>query len=293
MPPVFGPWSPSRRRLWSRAGGSARQLVVSQIAITLASVPSKAHHDPAARLAEELLDHGRADRLLGVVGVLAHRDALARGQPVGLHGHRATKRTCQAHRLVRIVRRAAVGDRDPGGRCHLPHQALLPTRRAASRPGPNTAMPRLQLVGNPNERRFGPLRPHPSRTARQPPTTPGRRSSRSSAGRRDVSHARVTGRRLSDPPRPRRSAATRAHAPALRIRPRARGRPSVSTRHRAQRAGCDPTRAHDRLGPLVAHERDRDAREVFEQVDVGGCLGRQLLHGPHRTEFGRPARQRR
>ena len=128
MPPVFGPWSPSREALVVLRGRQRQH------------VPAVDHHDEARLLAgEELLDHhpraGRAhrvadqhrvDRRVRLGRGRGDHHALARGEPVGLdHDRRALG-------VDVAVRRGGVGEgRVARGRDAVPrHEGLGVVLRA-------------------------------------------------------------------------------------------------------------------------------------------------------------------
>ena len=92
MPPVFGPLSPSKARLWSCAPTSGSACSPSQSAKKLASSPSMnssiTTEAPAApKRLPDSMSRAAVDRLLDRLG---HDHALAGGEPVGLdHDRRA------------------------------------------------------------------------------------------------------------------------------------------------------------------------------------------------------------
>ena len=111
MPPVFGPSSPSRRRLWSCEVASGSTCVPSTMAMKLASSPSRNSSittlSPAlpkrpSNIARVVVD--------GFLGRGADHHALAGGEAIGLHHER---RLLCAHpcRIEALARERAVGGR--------------------------------------------------------------------------------------------------------------------------------------------------------------------------------------
>ena len=91
MPPVFGPWSPSKARLWSCAvvSGSAVVAVAQREERGFLAVEEFLDHDFAAGFAQAAAEH-HVDRRFGLGERLRHDHALAGGKPVGLdHDRRA------------------------------------------------------------------------------------------------------------------------------------------------------------------------------------------------------------
>ena len=92
MPPVFGPSSPSRRRLWSRAAGRATTSRPSVIAMTLASRPTSRSSIRTTRSGPARKSRSRyGPTARGVAGIV-DADALAGGEPVLLDDEAATGR---------------------------------------------------------------------------------------------------------------------------------------------------------------------------------------------------------
>ena len=193
MPPVFGPRSPSHRRLWSRATGRATARVPSQIAMTLASRP-----------VEPLLDHerrragrrGRARnegaRSSACSSRLGDDHALAAGQAVRLEHRPACPRVELADERAAAParRRRRTRGRGPSGPRPPPRpRGRTPSTSRVARPpasGPNTGMPAAASASATPAPRAAPRarrRRAPRRGARRRATT-ARRIERVHAGQR-------------------------------------------------------------------------------------------------------------
>ncbi len=174
MPPVFGPRSPSHRRLWSRAAGRAAARVPSQTAMTLASRPSRRSSMTRAGASGRAPGEERrreVERLLGRVG---DDHALARGEAVGLEdGEPAVGVELADERQGRVGlaarERARPRHPDAGRRGDLVAERLRRLERGRGPVGPEDRDPRgAQRVGDPDrERRLRPdddeLRRHGAR----------------------------------------------------------------------------------------------------------------------------------
>ena len=179
MPPVFGPRSPSKARLWSWAVPSATQVL------------AVGEHEEARLLAgHELLDHhpragaggeDRVERRQRLAHGLGHGHALAGGEPVGLdHDRRARGRHVGAGGLG-VGEGLAGGGRRAAGGGDLLGEGLgrLQPRRLA--PGPEGGdAAGAQHVGHPlGQRRLGPDHHEvdPVRAAKASTLSPSRMSS--------------------------------------------------------------------------------------------------------------------
>ena len=208
MPPVFGPWSPSRGALEVlRRAERHRPAAVaereerdlgpsSSSSITIAS-PS------AARL--------RSAAVELVVGA-ADEDALARREPVGLD---------DARRRARLASTAGVGT--PGGAPSRPWRSSSSPRSARRpAPGPKTAMPAWRSSSRDagDERRLGPDHDE----------VDGQRASRARAARRRRRRAPGGSAERRDPGVPRRRVQLGQRRARARLsrRAHARARPSRS-----------------------------------------------------------------
>ena len=129
MPPVFGPSSWSKARLWSWLDlqRDDRPAVGQRQDARLLAVEPLLEDHPVAGLAVDAPDHDLVDGVEGLAEVVADVDPLARGQPVGLQD--------QAERAAEdVVARL-------GGRAEDPALAALldldaGPRARASRAGP-------------------------------------------------------------------------------------------------------------------------------------------------------------
>ena len=85
MPPVLGPWSPSKARLWSCAEASGIAVSPSHSAKNEASSPTQEllDHHLGAGVAEAAAEH-HVDRGFGLGDRLGDDHALAGREPVGL-----------------------------------------------------------------------------------------------------------------------------------------------------------------------------------------------------------------
>ena len=143
MPPVFGPRSPSKARLWSCAVPSGMAVVPSHRAKKLASSPTRhssmTSSAPAAPSAPpSMASIGR----LGLGDARRDDDALAGGEAVGLDDDR---RAPLAHIGLGGVRPRGSARRRRSG-CRTRAQSSLvkafePSSCAAARRGPNALMP--------------------------------------------------------------------------------------------------------------------------------------------------------
>ena len=147
MPPVFGPRSPSHRRLWSRAAGSATARVAVADGDDAGLGTREPLLDHQRRLARRAAGQERRDERQGLLERVGDDDALARREAVGLeHGERARPRPAPGRtprpRPRRRRRRPAPGPcgprppRRPRGR--TPWTSPSGPRPAA---GPKTAIP--------------------------------------------------------------------------------------------------------------------------------------------------------
>ena len=108
MPPVFGPLSPSKARLWSCAVVERdRGLAVAQREEGgFLAVEEFLDHDFDAGLAQAAAEH-HVDRRFGLGEGLRHHDALAGGEPVGLdHDRRTAARAYRPWPARRRVKRS-------------------------------------------------------------------------------------------------------------------------------------------------------------------------------------------
>ena len=159
MPPVFGPASPSPRRLWSRASGSARAVAAvaqgDEARLAAASRSSTTTRAPGVGARPSIA-------ALGLGEVVADGHALAGGQPVGLDDDAAARprpargRTpAPARTSVNAPPRAI---RTPAAAATSWQNALLLSIRAAAAVGPEDRdAGRGQRVGDAGrQRRLGP-----------------------------------------------------------------------------------------------------------------------------------------
>ena len=102
MPPVFGPWSPSRRRLWSWLVASAQHVraVAHDDEARLLALEELLDHEARAGGAEALLGHHLVDRGVRLGHARRHHHALARGKAVGLDYDRRAALADEGLRLV-------------------------------------------------------------------------------------------------------------------------------------------------------------------------------------------------
>ena len=93
MPPVFAPRSPSKMRLWSRAGTRLRTLRPSLSPKTLTSTPLSSSSTTTCRPASPKRSSREAlvERALRLVDAVADQHALAEREPVGLDDARAAE----------------------------------------------------------------------------------------------------------------------------------------------------------------------------------------------------------
>ena len=120
MPPVFGPVSPSPTRFVSWAASSSTQFPLPSVtANMLTSGPSRISStttvEPASPNSRPSSDARIAVSALGTVA--RDRDALARGEPVGLHDRRAAELVDERDRVLHTVERAAPRGGDVAA-CH-------------------------------------------------------------------------------------------------------------------------------------------------------------------------------
>ena len=98
MPPVFGPLSSSKMRLWSWAVpiGSARVAVAQHEEGDLGTREALLYNQPLACRTEPSRGHRGGDGLFSLGQILRDHDALSGGQAVSLQHHRETERTSPA-----------------------------------------------------------------------------------------------------------------------------------------------------------------------------------------------------
>ena len=280
MPPVFGPWSSSHRRLWSRAAGSAIARVPSQIAMTLASRPaSRSSTTSAGPVRRPSGEERAAGARSPARAILGHDHALARGEPVGLE-HRARAGGVQVAHVGARPRpsrrpgtpgRAAV--RTPAASATSWQNAFDVSSRAASPVRAEDGDPgRAQRVGDARAERR--LRSDDDQLRRVRPRQRDDRRRVERVDGRDA-HVRLAGdRRAAGRDQDLVDARLAAELPGEGVLATAAAEHEHPGRHderhatlahagrRPWRSG--PPRALDRLGPLGPDrdEHDRDARRA-------------------------------
>ncbi len=114
MPPVLGPRSPSKTRLWSWAGARGTARVPSHTTWKLASSPGRQllEHHRGPRVAELAPAHQPVDGLARLVDRARDDHPLACREPVGLHDQRTPRAPHVPLRRARVVedREARGGD---------------------------------------------------------------------------------------------------------------------------------------------------------------------------------------
>ena len=138
MPPVFGPLSPSKARLWSCAAtsGSACSPSHSAKKLDLLAVQEFLDHDRGAGRAEAVARQHVARRLDRLLDGLGHDDALAGGEAVGLDHDRRALRLDIGRGLVGVGEALVGGGRDVVAPAQLLGEALASLRAG---PPPATA----------------------------------------------------------------------------------------------------------------------------------------------------------
>ena len=199
IPPVFGPRSPSPSRLWSRAAGSARQVVASQMAMTDASGPvsasSTTRHRPAAPKTPSI----RAARMAAsaVAGSAQTVTPLPAARPSAFTATRPPSSCAKAIAAIGSsnARPRAIGT--PAASATSRQNALLPSSRAAAALGPKAAMSSdSQPVHDPPDERGLRTDHHQVHVVLPGRGGDGHRVHGGDGGQhgRDIGHARVAGR---------------------------------------------------------------------------------------------------
>ena len=174
MPPVFGPVSPSPRRLWSRAAGSSRiALAVAQREdARLAALEPLLDDDPAARLAKALIDQAVPDRCSASAMSPHTVTPLPPARPSALTTTRPARARAKSSAAAASVERRRPRWPSHARRSHTSRaEDLLPSRRAAAALGPKTGdAGRAQTIGEAGHERV--LRPDHDQVDRLAPARP-------------------------------------------------------------------------------------------------------------------------
>ena len=265
MPPVFGPPSPSSRRLWSWAGSSGSTVVPSVTANSDTSGPSRYSSTSTAPPASST----RWPWATAAARSSVTSDALAGGQPVVLDDVRARPTSSSAVSSSAgppTGQERAVGT--PAAAMTCLAKDLLPSSCAASRRRPEAGDPGVaDGVGRAGDQRhLGSDRRRGRRPSRWPARRrrPGRRR-RPRAARRPRACRRCRARRPARSPRGRRTEPRTGRAPGHRSRSRARARTAtLPSRRTAQRSrfGWARMRAVERRAPGRARRPGRGRRRA-------------------------------
>ena len=170
MPPVLGPSSPSKARLWSCAVPKGSTVLPSQSAKKLASSPSRNSSTTAEApgAAEDRVERRERGGAVGGDG-----DALAGGEPVRLHHDGEVVLHHIGARSVAVGEAAVVGGRDAGLAAEILGEALgaFELRRRFRRAEGADAGGRKIVDEAGDERRLRPDDDEVDRLARQKATT--------------------------------------------------------------------------------------------------------------------------
>ena len=287
MPPVFGPRSPSHRRLWSRAAGRATARVPSQIAITLASRPSR-----RSSMTRAGPSPGRPARKAGRSPIACATSSvtitpLPAASPSALRTAPRAGGGQLAHEGLRGGRlagpeRAGAGRPDARGLGDLVAERLrrlepgrLPVRAEDRDPG------RPQRIGDARRRAAPPARPRPAPTrGPAPASTTAAGSSGSTGATRTCGSPAIpalpgaTSTSLTPGSRPsfQASACSRPPPPSTRIRVGITSvtNPTPCSCRGRRPVALGPPRPLDGLRPLGPdrHEHDRHAGVRLERRHV-------------------------